>query len=68
MTGLEGMSCEERLRTKSLSSSEKRRLRGDLLALDSSSQGGEMEREVLFPSPWDPLIGRVGMCIREGLG
>ncbi|KAK4815744.1 LOW QUALITY PROTEIN: hypothetical protein QYF61_006782 [Mycteria americana] len=44
--GLEGMSHEEQLRTLDSSSLEKRGLRG--------SWGGEVEREVLISSSWDP--------------
>jgi len=41
--GLEGMSCEEQLRTPGLSSLEKRRFRGDLIALCSFLRRGRGE-------------------------
>ncbi|XP_049667156.1 suppressor of SWI4 1 homolog isoform X1 [Accipiter gentilis] len=43
VTGLEGMSCEEQLRTLGLSSLEKRRLRGNLVALCSFLRRGRGE-------------------------
>ena len=68
MKGLEGIFSEEWLRAWGLSSLEKRRLRCDLIALYSSSEG-EVEREVLISSPWDPVTGCMGMvhsCARGG--
>ena len=43
MTGLEGTSCEERLRAPGLSSLEQRGLRGDLVALCSFPRRGRAE-------------------------
>ena len=43
MKGLEGLSCEERLRTTGLSGLEERRLRGNLMALYSFVRRGRGE-------------------------
>lgn len=43
VTGLEGMSCEERVRTHELSRLEERKLRGDLIAFCNSLRRGNGE-------------------------
>jgi len=45
MKGLEGVSCEKQLRTLGLSSLEKKRLRGNLTALDSFLRRGRGEQD-----------------------
>lgn len=65
--GLQGMPCEERLRTTGLPCLEKRRLRGDLTALCSSLGRGSWEIcWVLFPgNRWQD--GRGMKCISCGV-
>lgn len=55
--GLQGMSCKEQLRTLGLLNLEKRRSRGDLIALYNFLKRGSGEREVLIFSTWY-LLGR----------
>lgn len=61
--GLEGKS----LSTLGLSSLEKMRMKGNLIA---NPQGGKVERDVLSSSPWDSGTGHVGKgqsCTRGGI-
>ena len=64
--GLEGMSCEEWLRTLGLSSLEKRRLRGDLIALHCflRKRRGEGGAELFFLISSDRMDGN-GAKLRQ---
>ena len=59
IVGLEGISCEESLRTRGLLSLEKTNLRGNLVA-STTSCGGKAEREVLVFPLWYLMTGHVG--------
>jgi len=69
MQGLEGMSCEEQLRILGLSGLEKRRLRGDLIALSSFLRRGRGEggAELFSLGPSEGHMGMVQSCTRRGL-
>lgn len=58
---LERVLYEERLRTLVLSCLEKRRTRGDLMALCNFMRRGRGE-EVAVSTPWSPKTGHMGMA------
>ncbi|KAJ7401466.1 hypothetical protein BTVI_95674 [Pitangus sulphuratus] len=64
--GLKGKSHEQQLRTLVLSSLEKGR-EGVVLLLSMVSLGGDMERDVLNSSPWDPvtIVGMAQRCATQ---
>lgn len=63
------MSYEQQLRTWGFSSSEKKRLRSDLVAFYALLRREDGEREVQNTSPWDSVIRFMGMvqsCVGRG--
>jgi len=70
VNGLEGMSCEEQQRTLGLTSLEKRRLRGDLIALHSflnflRRRSGEGGADLFFLVSSDRICGNSSKLCQE---
>lgn len=62
VTGLEGLSCEERLGTHDLSRLEKRSIRGDLTELCSSFRRGKSTEGGAGFLPWSSLTACLGIA------